>query len=183
MTRAHRPADPTALSTHSQVDDVLTQFRAAVIAVLGRDLNRRQHEAVEANSDQSLFLVAGPGSGKTTVLALRVLKLIVVDRVQPTAIVAATFTRKAAKQLRSHILAWGDEIREQFLGRGLGPLDEARIRGIDFNAIWTGTFDSFSETVLGNYRAPGAPAPAVIEDFVAPSAHAAIRPVPGMPVS
>jgi DNA helicase-2/ATP-dependent DNA helicase PcrA len=146
---------------------MLTTFLNAVKAVLGRDLNNRQGDAVSATSTESLFLVAGPGSGKTTVLALRVLKLILVDEVEPTAVIATTFTRKAAKELRSRILAWGDQIRAQLLTAALAPAETARVSALDFNAVWTGTFDSFAETVLGDYRAPGAAAPAVIEDFVA----------------
>ncbi len=146
---------------------MLAEFLDAVLAVLGRALNPRQRDAVQAGSSESLFLVAGPGSGKTTVLALRVLKLILADNVEPTAVIATTFTRKAAKELRSRILGWGDQIRAHLLAGGLSPADKARIAAIDFNAVWTGTFDSFAETVLGNYRPPGAPAPAVIEDFVA----------------
>jgi DNA helicase-2/ATP-dependent DNA helicase PcrA len=146
---------------------VLAEFLDAVLVVLGRDLNSRQRDAVRAGSSESLFLVAGPGSGKTTVLALRVLKLILADNVEPTAVIATTFTRRAAKELRSRILGWGDQIRAQLLASGLSPAEKARIAAIDFNAVWTGTFDSFAQTVLGDYRPPGAPAPAVIEDFVA----------------
>jgi DNA helicase II / ATP-dependent DNA helicase PcrA len=146
---------------------MLRSFLRAVTAVLGRELNRQQVEAVEAASDRSLFLVAGPGSGKTTVLALRVLKLILVDEVQPTAAIATTFTRKAAKELRSRILGWGDQLRAQLLSSHVPLEEKARIANIDFNAVWTGTFDSFAETVLGEYRAPGAQPPAVVEDFVA----------------
>ena len=139
----------------------------AVTTVLGRELNQQQIVAVEAPSDRSLFLVAGPGSGKTTVLALRVLKLILVDEVEPTAVIATTFTRKAAKELRSRILGWGDQLRAQLLSSDVSLEEKARIANIDFNAVWTGTFDSFAETVLGEYRAPGAQPPAVVEEFVA----------------
>src|SRR5438034_11621312 len=78
-----------------------------------RDLARhpQQQDAVTAAQDDSLFLVAGPGTGKTTVLALRVLKLVFVDDIDPETIVATTFTRRAAAELRSRILGWGDRFR------------------------------------------------------------------------
>ncbi len=142
-------------------------FFRAVATVLGRPLNAEQRAGVRAVAGTSLFLVAGPGSGKTTVLALRVLKLIFVDHVEPSAIIATTFTRRAAKELRSRILAWGDQIRAELLAATLTATEKDRIAGIDFNAVWTGTLDSFAETVLGQYRPPGAQPPAVIEDFVA----------------
>lgn len=47
-----------------------------------------------------LFLTAGPGSGKTRVLLWRTLNLIVFHEVQPNEIFLATFTEKAALQLK-----------------------------------------------------------------------------------
>jgi len=46
--------------------------------VLGRRIDRDagQYAAVSAAATESLFVVAGPGSGKTTALALRVLRLV-----------------------------------------------------------------------------------------------------------
>ena len=68
-------------------------------------LNQEQDDAVRAEPDPPTYIVAGPGSGKTTVLALRTLKLIFVDGIPPSAILATTFTRKAAAELRSRVLA------------------------------------------------------------------------------
>lgn len=70
----------------------------------GIHLDGSQRDAATAPFSESLFLVAGPGSGKTTVLALRVLKYVFVDDVDPAAILATTFTRKAASEPRSRIL-------------------------------------------------------------------------------
>src|SRR5213593_2396279 len=93
-------------------------FEATVHGVLERDIgpdaNRAQHDAVRATATDSLFIVAGPGSGKTTVIALRVLKLIFIDDIDPAAILATTFTRRAAAELRSRILGWGDTLRQRF---------------------------------------------------------------------
>ncbi|NCA17831.1 MAG: hypothetical protein EBS90_12450, partial [Betaproteobacteria bacterium] len=47
--------------------------------------NKDQRDGILCPSD-SLFLVAGPGSGKTTVLALRILKQIFCDHVPPNSI-------------------------------------------------------------------------------------------------
>src|SRR5262245_10077679 len=137
---------------------MIRRFLQVVSAVLGRRLNPDQRAGVEASAQSSLFLVAGPGSGKTTVLALRVLKLILVDNIDPAAIVATTFTRRAARELRSRILAWGDQFRTEFISGPLSAAASSRIATVDFNAVWTGTLDSFAETVLGRYRPPGSPA-------------------------
>ena len=63
-----------------------SDFERAVISNLGRDIstqgNPSQNGAIRAPLNQSLFIVAGPGSGKTTVIALRVLKLIFVPKLR-----------------------------------------------------------------------------------------------------
>ncbi|GAB1544604.1 hypothetical protein NUACC21_72800 [Scytonema sp. NUACC21] len=61
----------------------------------GYDLDKKQKEAVEY-SDGSLWLLAGPGSGKSEVLVTRTLKLLCVDGVKPRSILLTTFTDKAA---------------------------------------------------------------------------------------
>ena len=49
------------------------KFEEIVVDVLERDIssNEDQKKAVFSKPDQSLFLVAGPGSGKTTVMVLK----------------------------------------------------------------------------------------------------------------
>ena len=148
------------------------QFRAMVTDsnLLNRriDQDQAQDNAVRADLDESLFIVAGPGSGKTTVLALRVLKLIYVDDVDPQAILATTFTRRAAAELRSRILGWGDQLRQAILaGAGANSPLAAQIDGLDLNRIVTGTLDSIAEQVLGDFREPGTQPPILLEEFVA----------------
>jgi len=78
-------------------------------------LNEGQVGIVSAEVDSSLFVIAGPGSGKTTASALRILKLIYMDGLDPTEIVATTFTRRAAAVLRSRIIEWGENVRSRVL--------------------------------------------------------------------
>jgi DNA helicase-2/ATP-dependent DNA helicase PcrA len=49
------------------------------------------------------LIVAGPGSGKTTVLAARIAYLIVSRQIPPTSILALTFATKAARELKSRL--------------------------------------------------------------------------------
>ena len=143
--------------------------------IVTEHLNRRisaednpdQNQAISAPLTRSQFLVAGPGSGKTTVMVLKILKFIYVDDVHPSSILATTFTRKAATELRSRILSWGDEIRQVLLEDAEYEDLHVDLRGLDFNQIITGTLDSISEDVLRTHRDPGAPPPVVIEEFVA----------------
>ena len=153
------------------------KFEDIVVNTLKRDIssNLDQKNAIQSDSDKSLFIVAGPGSGKTTVMVLKILKYIFVDGIDPSEILATTFTRKAADELYSRILGWGDEIK----GSLVGELDNdsfedsfriVEIERIDFNQINIGTTDSVAEELLRDYKKPGETQPSVIEDFVANSA-------------
>ena len=62
-------------------------------------LSPRQREAVQ-HENGPLLIVAGPGSGKTRVMAHRVAHLITERDVAPWRILAVTFTNKAARELR-----------------------------------------------------------------------------------
>jgi DNA helicase-2/ATP-dependent DNA helicase PcrA len=60
---------------------------------VGRKPNKGQSAAVSAAKNAPLFLVAGPGTGKTACLTMRMLKMIYVDGVAPRGILATTFTK------------------------------------------------------------------------------------------
>src|SRR5579884_2099937 len=66
------------------------------------DLSRltvEQRQAVMAG-DGPLVIVAGPGSGKTMVLACRIAYLVTVRQIPPTSILAIAFTTKAKHELQ-----------------------------------------------------------------------------------
>ena len=67
--------------------------------IKGFSPNEKQLEAIK-HVNGPLFLTAGPGSGKTSVLLWRTLNLIVFENVKPEEIFLSTFTEKAALQLR-----------------------------------------------------------------------------------
>ena len=91
----------------------LDRFIRDVKDVLRRDIgsNPEQLAIVSSDFERCLKVVAGPGSGKTTVIVLRLLKMIYVDDVAPPEIIATTFTRKAAAELKSRILEWGRRLQ------------------------------------------------------------------------
>ena len=61
--------------------------------------NEPQREAI-LHTEGPLFLTAGPGSGKTRVLLWRTVNLLVYHDIKPEEIFLATFTEKAATQLK-----------------------------------------------------------------------------------
>lgn len=72
-------------------------------------LDVEQRAAVESVAERTC-VVAGPGAGKTSVLAARIVTLVRLRGVAPEAIAAFTFTREAAAELRRRVAQTiGDE--------------------------------------------------------------------------
>ncbi len=95
-------------------------------AHLTQSLNPQQCEAVSAKP-QHMLILAGAGSGKTRVLVHRIGWLIEAEQVSPFAILAVTFTNKAAHEMRNRI--------EQLCNMSVG-------------SMWVGTFHGLAHRLL-----------------------------------
>ncbi len=89
-------------------------------------LNDGQRNAVAAQSPHQLVL-AGAGSGKTRVLVHRIAWLLKVENVSPFALMAVTFTNKAAKEMKGRL--------EQLLD-------------VPVSGMWVGTFHGLAHRLL-----------------------------------
>lgn len=148
----------------------LAEFEAAVKDVLDVKLNPPQQQCVKHSPKVPLMIVAGPGSGKTTVLVLRALRHALVDGMAADSLLITTFTRKAAGELASRLVTWGLKIVEHFEAVARTANDRARLawlERLDITSIRTGTLDSFCQEWLGATRQPGSPAPVMLEQFAA----------------
>lgn len=89
-------------------------------------LNKQQKQAIEHQSGP-LLIIAGAGTGKTTVVTERVKNLIDIGKAKPAEILALTFTEKAAREMEERI-------------------DIALPYG--YIQMWISTFHAFSDRIL-----------------------------------
>jgi DNA helicase-2/ATP-dependent DNA helicase PcrA len=87
-------------------------------------LNPRQREAVEYRGP-SLLIVAGAGSGKTSVLTRRIAGLLQSREAFPSQILAITFTNKAAAEMRERV---GQLVGNQAEGMWISTFHSACVR-------------------------------------------------------
>ncbi|MBP8293082.1 MAG: ATP-dependent helicase, partial [Caldilineaceae bacterium] len=85
-------------------DNVATSPPATRPSPLLASLNDEQRAAV-ACTDRPLVIVAGPGTGKTRTLTVRIAHLIAGGRAAPEAVLAVTFTNKAAAEMAERLAA------------------------------------------------------------------------------
>jgi len=91
-----------------------------------KDLNPAQREAV-LHTRGPILVLAGAGSGKTRVITHRFAYLTTCEKVSHNAVLAMTFTNKAAREMKERI--------EQLTGRSC-------------NGLWIGTFHSLCARIL-----------------------------------
>lgn len=122
------------------------EFLDAWASIVGKSPNPEQL-AIMDHAQGPLQITAGPGVGKTYALILRVLFLLCVCQVPPSAIVLTTFTRKAAEELRLRLQEALSRLRTKF----------PELRAIDLSHMRLGTlhslcWDMLTETPGSRFR-------------------------------
>ena len=92
-------------------------------------LNSEQKKAV-SHEDGPLLIVAGAGTGKTTVITNRLARLIEEKGIKPNEILALTFTDKASGEMDDRI---------------------SQLLSIGYADLWVSTFHAFCERILQNH--------------------------------
>jgi DNA helicase-2/ATP-dependent DNA helicase PcrA len=105
------------------VDDLLDGLRALPHGPITPNEEQCQ---VMVHNDGPLWVIAGPGTGKTLALIVRCLRLMCVDGVAPESIVLTTFTRKAANQLDQRLRVMLRRLAAFF--PEVGEIDISRLR-------------------------------------------------------
>ena len=122
---------------------MLAKFSAAEIfkVIKGRELSQEKIDAIEqAALDAPSLVVAGAGSGKTELLAVRVLWLVANGFARPEQILGLTFTKKAATELSKRIYESLLKLRDS----AFWPEDLE----FDFQAPTISTYNAFANQVF-----------------------------------
>lgn len=94
--------------------------------VEGKRLNKEQEEAIK-HKNGPLLIIAGAGTGKTTVITERIKYLILGKYAKPCEVLALTFTEKASREMEERV-------------------DTAMPYG--YTQMWISTFHSFCDRIL-----------------------------------
>jgi DNA helicase-2/ATP-dependent DNA helicase PcrA len=118
-----------------------TELLQTVQKHTGRALDAPQVKAISHDAGP-LWILAGPGSGKTEVLVLHCLKLTLVDGVEPGSILLTTFTEKAARSLQDRLLTRKAAI----------AASHPWVTDVDVSGIRIGTLHSIANDVMREFR-------------------------------
>ncbi len=118
-------------------------------------LNESQSKAVN-HVQGPLLVVAGAGSGKTKALTHRIAHLLTEHKVDPSEILAVTFTNKAAREMKDRLeILLGKNLAEKQYGQPLATLklvEQRQIRNQIYKQItrelWIGTFHALFSKLL-----------------------------------
>ncbi|MDA8615561.1 ATP-dependent helicase [Candidatus Poseidoniales archaeon] len=123
-----------------------SEFFVCVRDALGYNLSNAQQSAITTNPKMKVTqIVAGPGAGKTEVLALRVIYEIMVRDVESKKIIVTTFTKKAAEELTFRLADRAEEIMNLARRKGFSVVEP------NIQLVRVGTIHSLCDELLTDY--------------------------------
>ncbi|MCW2979765.1 MAG: family ATPase, partial [Solirubrobacterales bacterium] len=125
------------------MSDVIPTDAAPPEPALERSPTPEQRAAIEARA-HDVLLEAGAGSGKTGVMVERYTRLVVDQGISPDAVLAFTFTDKAAAELRARVRA---ELSRRAVGSGAAAVRAAGLLST-MGGAWITTIHGFCNRVL-----------------------------------
>ncbi|MBN2624599.1 MAG: UvrD-helicase domain-containing protein [Acidimicrobiales bacterium] len=106
-------------------------------------------DLISTQLDQTLFVQAGAGSGKTRALVDRIVRLVTTGTAGLDAVAAITFTEKAASELRDRVRRrLDDELDAALAGGDSETARRCRAALADLDGAAIGTLHSFAQRVL-----------------------------------
>ena len=97
------------------------------------EFNDAQRAAL-SHKEGPMMVLAGPGSGKTTVITHRIQRLLE-QGVSPSGILVITFTKAAAVEMKARFLKLGDQGGVLVRPCGTAPLVRVLVEGADYAQI------------------------------------------------
>ncbi len=110
-------------------------------------LSDSQKEAVLSDK-RYVKITAGAGAGKTETLTRKIIYLLLVKNVDPSSIVAFTFTEKAAENMKNRIYHRILEYGREDIAKHLGKMYVGTIHGFCLRVLQ----EKFSDNGYGNYK-------------------------------
>lgn len=110
---------------------------------LGIPFSEQQLAAITADLEPGV-IIAGAGSGKTTVMAARVVWLVGTGAVRPEEVLGLTFTRKAAAELSTRV-------RQALADAGVADASSPFGGGDDFGEQLIMTYDAFAARLVSEH--------------------------------
>lgn len=140
-----------------------SELITALSAMPGRNVNlTNEQEAVIRHPNGPSWVLAGPGTGKTEILTVLLLRLIYVDndpvqieRIPPESIFITTFTKKAARNLEDRLSIYRNHIINQY----------PELATIDISKLRIGTLHGMCNDLLQEYRYPVYQNVRLMDDF------------------
>jgi len=129
LNKQKTPLRPSTIGGSLFLPKLYLSVNIMYMAIDLKQLNKDQKKAV-THDQGPVILIAGAGTGKTTVITQRIAYLIEQGKAKPEEILAVTFTEKAANEMAERV---------------------DKLLPLGYSDLWIHTFHGFCEKILKDY--------------------------------